>query len=380
MNGSTARTTTRTLAERTWIPLFAILLTACAQDCSADDGSGKLQVTSEVYGTMPDGIQVDRYTLSNADGIEVCVMTLGATLTTVKTPDRDGNLATITLHKNSLDEYVAGHPLFGSVVGRYANRIANARFNIDGSTYSLTRNANPHHIHGGGKEEGFAWQVWQAKPIRQDHSVGVQLSLVSPDGQAGFPGRLDTNVCYRLTDDNRLIMEYRATTDRATHVNLTNHAYWNLAGADTGRDVLAHVLELNADYYLPSDDAKMPTGEIRGVKGTPMDFTTAHAVGTNVARTDFGYYDHCYVLNKTRGTELKECARVVEPTTGRVMVVWTTQPGVQLYTGNSHGLCLETQHFPNSPNEPEFPSTLLRPDRVFHEITIHQFETTEASQ
>jgi aldose 1-epimerase len=362
------------------VSLIMVLLSLGHEVCSADDSLGGLRVERQAYGSMPDGRQVDRYTLTNANGVEVGIMTLGATLTTVKTPDRDGNLAIITLHKNSLDEYVAGHPLFGSVVGRFANRIANARFSIDGATYSLTRNAGPHHIHGGGKGEGFAWQVWQGKPIQQDHSVGVQLTLVSPDGQAGFPGRLDTRVIYRLTDDNRLIMEYRATTDRPTHVNLTNHAYWNLAGADTGNDVLGHELELNADYYLPSDDAKMPTGDILSVKSTPMDFTTARAVGANVDQTDFGYYDHCYVLNKTRGTELKFCARVVEPTTGRVMTVHTTQPGVQLYTGNQHGLCLETQHYPNSPNEPDFPSTLLRPDKVFHEITIHQFGITESRQ
>jgi aldose 1-epimerase len=205
----------------------------------------------------------------------------------------------------------------------------------------------------------------------------VQLELVSPDGQAGFPGRLDVTVTYKLTADSRLIMDYTATTDRPTHVNLTNHAYWNLAGADSGDDVLAHRLTLNADHYLPSDKTKMPTGEIRSVKGTAMDFTRPRTVGSQVTETDFGYYDHCYVLNKPSNERLSFCARVVEPESGRVMTVYTTQPGVQLFTGNRRGLCLETQHYPNAPNEPAFPSTLLRPGERLHETTVHQFGTVQ---
>jgi len=343
----------------------------------AAETASKLEVKKQVYGKTADGKQVDLYTMTNANGIEANVMTLGATLTTVKTPDRDGNLAVITVCKASFDEYAKGHPLLGSIVGRYANRIAGARFAIDGVEYELVRNAGKHHIHGGRRPVGFAWQVWKAQPIRESDAVGVQLTLVSPDGQAGFPGRLEATVTYKLTADNRLIMDYTATTDRPTHVNLTNHAYWNLAGADSGNDVSAHQLTLNADRYLPSDKAKMPTGEIRSVEGTPMDFTDARTIGSRAKETDFGYYDHCYVLKKSSGERMAFCGRVVEPKSGRVMTVHTTQPGVQLYTGNSRGLCLETQHYPNAPNEAKFPSTLLRPGERFHETTIHQFGTVD---
>lgn len=347
--------------------LTKCVLLACMMSLSGTAGRSaaknntQLDVRKEVYGTMPDGRRVDLYTLVNAGGIEVCVMELGATLTTVKTPDRDGNISIITLHKNSFDEYVKGHPLFGSVVGRFANRIANAQFTIDGKSYQLSQNAGKHHIHGGGRKDGFAWQVWQGQPIREQQAVGVQLTLVSPDGQAGFPGQLEVAVTYKLTDDDRLIMDYVATTNAATHVNLTNHAYWNLAGADSGEEASAHQLTLNATHFLPSDKAKMPTGEIRRVKGTPMDFTTPHPIGSRAAKTDFGYYDHCYVLDKTANERLSLCARVMEPRSGRVMTVQSTQPGVQLYTGNARGLCLETQHYPNAPNEPDFPLDVAAP-------------------
>ena len=286
-------------------------------------------------------------------------MTLGATLTTVKAPDRDGNVAVITLHKKSFAEYAKGHPLLGSVVGRFANRIADAKFTIDGVTHQVAKNAGKHHIHGGGRKDGFAWQVWQGQPIRDEQAVGVRLTLVSPDGQAGFPGRLETVVTYKLTVDNRLIMDYVATTDAPTHVNLTNHAYWNLVGADSEDDVSAHQFMLNADHFLPSDKTKMPTGEIRSVAGSAMDFTGS-------PHDRFASQGHRLRLLRSllraeqAGDErLSFCARVVEPKSGRVMTVHTTQPGVQLYTGNARGLCLETQHYPNAPNEPNFPSTLL---------------------
>jgi len=339
----------------------------------AEEPPSRLKIERTSYGKMVDGQQVDLYTMTNSHGMEVSVMTLGATLTTVKTPDRAGRIDTITLHKQSLDEYEKGHPLFGSVVGRYANRIADAKFTIDGVDCSLAKNAGKHHIHGGGRNEGFAWQVWKGQAICETDAVGVRLTLRSPHGQAGFPGTLDVTVTYELTADNRLIMHYIATTDRPTHVNLTNHAYWNLAGADSGKDVAAHRLTINADRYLLADESKMPTGEIGDVQGTAMDFTGFHPIGEHAAETDYGYYDHCYVLKKTPNEKMSLCARVTEPTSGRTMTVYTTQPGVQLYNGNPLGLCLETQHFPNSPNEPSFPSTLLRPDEKFEETTIHHF-------
>lgn len=352
---------------------IGILVGVCGCLNSRAPGSG-CSVTKKVYGHTPDGEQVDLYTVSNGHGLEITVMTLGATLTTVKAHDRDGKIDIITLHKESFAEYVKGHPLFGSVVGRYANRIANASFTIDGTAYKLEANAKQHHIHGGGRENGFAWQVWQAEPIRDKGTAGVRLTLNSPDGQAGFPGNLRVTVDYKVTTNNRLIMDYTATTDKPTHVNLTNHAYWNLCGADSGHTVMEHRLTLNADRFLAADKDKMPTGEITEVEETPMDFRTPRSIGSLVDKTDYGCYDHCYVLNRKTDGVLSLCARVEEPRSGRVMTVWTTQPGVQLYTGNKNGLCLETQHFPNSPNEPAFPSTLLRPGETFRETTMHAFD------
>ena len=329
-------------------------------------------VTKQVYGTMPDGARVDLYTLANAGGLEARVMTLGATLTTVKAPDRDGKVDVVTLHRESLDGYVRGHPLLGSVVGRFANRIAGARFTLDGTEHRVVANAGRHHIHGGGRDHAFHWRVWGARPIIDAESVGVRLNLVSPDGQAGYPGRLEVTVEYRLTAKNELVMDYTARTDKPTHVNLTNHAYWNLGGAGSG-DILGHLLELHADAYLPSDRTAMPTGEIRSVAGTPMSFTEPRTIGSRVEQLDPQRYDHCYVLRKKPGERLSLAARVVDPGSGRVMEVFTTQPGVQLYTGNRQGLCLETQHYPNAPNEPAFPSTVLRPGEQFHEVTVHRF-------
>jgi len=359
------------------IAALAILIGLSTGDhASASRREGKLRVEKQRFGNMPDGTAVDLYTLTNARGLEAKVMTLGATLTTVKTPDRHGRLDVITLHKDSLEGYVRGHPLFGSVVGRFANRIAGARFTLDGVEHQVTPNAGEHHIHGGGRQDAFHWQVWKGRAIEEENAVGVELSLISPDGQAGYPGRLEVTVVYKLTADDRLVIDYTARTDKPTHVNLTNHAYWNLAGSDA-EDMLGHVLLLNADHYLPSDEAKIPTGEVRPVEGTVMDFTTPKPIGSRLEHVERGCYDHCYVLNKKPGERLSLCARAVEPKSGRVMEVRTTQPGVQLYTGNRRGFCLETQHYPNSPNEPKFPTTVLRPGQTYHEVTIHKFSTVD---
>jgi aldose 1-epimerase len=327
-------------------------------------------------------------------------MTYGATLLTLSAPDRRGKIEPVTLHLDTLADYVKGHPLFGSVVGRYANRIANARFAIDDVEYKLTANADPHHIHGGRGPDAFHEAVWSAEPVRGAAAVGVRLTHVSPDGAAGFPGTVRASVTYTLaTGDNRLVMAYEATTDKPTHVNLTNHAYWNLAGAGSG-DVLGHVLRVNAKRYLVADEKKIPTGEVREVRGTPMDFTEPKPVGSRIEQVEGQNYDHCYVLDKDgvgAGKEgldkegpgrLSLAARVSEPTSGRVMEVYTTQPGVQVYTakgltdkfrgggkpyGPYHGLCLETQHYPDAPNQPTFPSTLLRPGQTLREVTEHRF-------
>jgi len=330
-----------------------------------------LEVRKEFYGKMPDDTQVDLYTLTNGAGLEAAVMTLGATLTTVQSPDRNGRRDIITLHKPSFEDYRRGHGLLGSLVGRYANRIAGARVTIDGVQYQLEANAGKHHIHGG-RIGGYQGLVWSAEPMRQDDAVGVKLRLTSPDGQGGYPGTVQVTVVYQVTRENHLVMDYTATTDKPTHVNLTNHAYWNLAGADSG-DVLGHVLMLEAEAYLPTDEALIPTGEIRSVRGTPLDFTSPRTIGARIDEVEHKRYDHCFVLKKRPGERLSLAARVVEPKSGRVMEVLTTQPGVQFYTGNPRGFCLETQHYPDSPNQPAFPSTLLRPGEKYHEVTVHKF-------
>ena len=367
--------------RRDWIKGMIAALGIAAglsQSCGAAEGEPepRLRVEKQVFGKMPDGTVVELYTLTGADGLEAKVMTLGATLTTVKVPDRHGKLDVVTLHKDSFDGYLGGHPLLGSVVGRFANRIAGARFTLDGVEYRVTPNAGKHHIHGGGRKDAFHWLAWKGRALEEEDAVGVELSLVSPDGQAGYPGRLEATVAYKLTAAGELVIDYTARTDKPTHVNLTNHAYWNLAGADSG-DVLGHLLMLRADHFLPSDEAKIPTGEIRSVAGTAMDFTEPKTIGSRIDQVERGYYDHCYVLNKTADKRFSLCARVVEPNSGRVMEVYTTQPGVQLYTGNRHGFCLETQHYPNSPNEPKFPSTVLRPGQSYNQVTIHKFSTLD---
>lgn len=353
-----------------------------AAEASADG----LGVRREPFGKLPDGTEVDRYTLDNGKGLQAQVMTYGATLTTLSAPDREGRPAIITLYLDRLEDYVAGHPLFGSVVGRYANRIAGAKFTIDGKEYKLTANAGPHHIHGG-NQEAFHRALWKAEPLREADGVGVKLAHTSRDGEAGYPGTVQAEVIYKLTADNRLIMQYVARTDQPTHVNLTNHAYWNLAGAGAG-DVLGHVLQIRADRYLVPDAAKIPTGEIRPVRGTPMDFTEPKTIGSRIRQVEDENYDHCYVLNKGAGDALSLAAKVAEPGSGRTMEVWTTQPGMQVYTakglsnrmkaggksyGPYHGVCFETQHYPDAPHQPSFPSTLLRPGETYRQVTEHRF-------
>ena len=297
----------------------------------ADDGASPpgLRVTASRMGETAEGEPVERYTMTNAAGMEVRVMTYGATLIGVDVPDRNGEIRNVTLYLESLDDYLAGHPLFGSVVGRYANRIAGARFAIDGVEYPITPNAGQHHIHGG--HQGFQKLVWRAEPVQGDSFVGVRLTHTSPDGTEGYPGTACVQVTYKLTANNELHLDYEATTDKPTHVNLTNHAYWNLAGAGSG-DVLQHELTLYADRYLPTDGQKIPTGELRPVEGTPLDFRQPTKIGARIQQVEGENYDHCYVVNGKNGERLVPVARVVEPRSGRTMEVFSTKPGVQLYT------------------------------------------------
>ena len=348
----------------------------------------KMSVLKQPYGKLPDGTEIFQYTLSNPNGLKVKVITYGAIMTAVEVPDRNGKIENITLYRDSLADYMEVKdgkpttPFFGATVGRYGNRIAKGRFTLDGKEYKLATNNGPNALHGGLK--GFDKVVWQAEPVESAGVVGVAFSYTSPDGEEGYPGTLKVKVTYSLTDKDELKMDYEATTDKATVVNLTNHNYWNLAGAGSG-DVLNHELLINADRYLPVDDTLIPLGDPKSVQG-PMDFTTAKKIGRDMANVEGGY-DHCYVLNK-KADELSLVARATEPTSGRVMEIFTTQPAVQFYGGNflngtvsaggkvykkHFGFCLETQHYPDSPNQPAYPTTVLKPGETFKHATVHKF-------
>jgi aldose 1-epimerase len=356
---------------------------------SAQQGEETMKIRKEHFGRLADGATVDIFTLTNAHGLQARVMTYGAILVSLKVPDRDGVLADVILGFDGLRGYLGTHPYFGAVIGRYGNRIAKARFTLNGVEYRLAANNNGNTLHGGRK--GFDKAVWAAEPVKTEHGTGVKLSYVSKDMEEGFPGDLAVTVVYTLTDADELEIRYEATTDKTTVLNLTNHAYWNLKGQGRG-DVLGHKLQLEADAVTAVDSPEnlIPTGEIVPVAGTPFDFTAPHAIGERIARVEGGGYDHNFVLRGGGGT-LALAARVEEPETGRVMEIWTDQPGIQFYTGNfldgtvvgkggaayrKHAaFCLETQHFPDSPNQPNFPSTVLEPGQTFRSVTIHRFST-----
>jgi aldose 1-epimerase len=311
-------------------------------------------------------------------------MTYGAIVVELQTPDRDGNLENVTLGFDQLDGYLGAHPYFGATVGRYANRIAKGKFVLDGKTYSLATNNGPNHLHGG--ELGLSRVVWAAEPVESDTAVGVKFRYTSPDGQDGYPGTLSATVVYTLTNQDELRIDYTATTTKATVINLTNHCYWNLGGAGSGT-ILDHQLMLAADEYLPVDDTLIPTGQLAKVADTPFDFTTPHVIGSRIDQVtgDPPRYDHCFAL-RSRDGSLASAARVVHPASGRTMEIYTTQPGIQFYTGNfldggpangnyprNAGFCLETQHFPDSPNRQTFPSVVLRPGETYRQTTVHKF-------
>lgn len=335
-----------------------------------------------------DGKDVMLYILNNKHGAELAITNYGAKIVSLMVPDRDGKLTDVVTGHNSIDEYLASEePYFGAICGRYGNRIAKGEFTLDGVMYHLAVNNGPNSLHGGIK--GFNAVVWD---VDAKDSQTLELKYVSADGEEGFPGKLTTTVTYHLTDENEVVISYRAATDRPTVLNLTNHSYFNLSGA--GDPYIGdHMLTINADYYLPTDHTAIPYGPAEKVEGTPMDFTTPHEVGERInddfEQLIFGKgYDHTYILNK-EGNELSFCARCSSPQTGIVMEVFTTEPGVQLYTGNwmtgdfigkngqrypeRAALCLETQHFPDSPNQPAYPSTQLRPEEAFLSTTIYKF-------
>lgn len=352
-----------------------------------------MPVTKAPYGTTAAGQSVDQYTLTNANGVEIKVITYGGIITSLRVPDRAGKFDNITLGLNSLHDYETRSPYLGAIIGRYGNRIGGAKFTLEGKDYPLAKNDGPNTLHGGVK--GFDKVVWTASPIPGATEVGLELTYLSPDGEEGYPGNLAVKVVYTLTADNALRVDYSATTDKTTVVNLTQHAYFNLRGNGSG-DIYDHVLQINADKYTPVDATLIPTGELADVSGTPFDFRTPQRIGARLRSSHEQMvrgrgYDHDFVLNRTDATSLVKAAHLHEPTTGRALEVWTTEPGIQFYSGNfldgtivgsgggtirqGDGLCLETQHYPNSPNQPSFPSTVLKPGDAYRTTTVFKFGT-----
>ncbi|HEY3934117.1 MAG TPA: aldose epimerase family protein [Gemmatimonadales bacterium] len=345
-------------------------------------------ITSSPFGVTPEGDSVVLFTLTNAHGMTVRVMTYGGIIQSIDVPDRSGTIGDVVLGYDSLAGYLRSSPYFGAIVGRYGNRIAHGRFTLDGETYHLDTNNGPNALHGGLR--GFDKAVWKAEPFNHDSVVGVVLTHTSPDGDQGYPGTLSAQVTYTLRPSNELVIDYQAITDKATPVNLTNHSYFNLAGHG---DILGEILTINADHFKPVDSTLIPTGELAPVTGTPFDFRTPTAIGARIDNADpqlkNGHgYDHNFVITRT-GDSMALVARAVDPGSGRVLTVSSTQPGVQFYTGNfldgtitgsgrviygrRSGFALETQHFPDSPNHANFPSTILRPGEELNSRTIFAF-------
>ena len=378
----------------------AIKLICLTVACSAvvlilsSTANAQAKISKASFGRTPDGQNVDIYTLTNKRGIEVKITNFGGIITSLKVPDRTGKLDDIVLGFDNLDAYVKGSPYFGALIGRYGNRIAKGRFTLNGHEYKLAVNNGENHLHGGVK--GFDKVVWTALPARVRDGVALKLTYLSKDGEEGYPGNLKVIVVYRLMNTNELKISYSATTDKDTVVNLTSHSYFNLAGQGNG-DILNHELLINATRFTPTDAGSIPTGELKSVTGTPFDFQNSamQKIGARINNDDeqlkFGNgYDHNFVLNGPIG-KLQKAAVAYEPTSGRLMEVWTTEPGVQFYTGNfldgsltgkdgkvyqrRYGFCLETQHFPDSPNKPSFPTTVLRKGELYHSLTIHKFKT-----
>ena len=370
------------------------LLLACGtsstnnqEETTMEKGSS---ITTENFGSLQDGTAVKLFTLTNNNGVVMKVTDLGGIITSLSVPDREGRMENVVLGHGNLKQYEDGHPFFGALVGRYGNRIAKARFTLDGTEYTLAQNNGENHLHGGLK--GFDKKVWATEPFESDAGVGLVLNYTSPDMEEGYPGTLSVTVTYTLTDDNLVKIDYKAITDKKTVVNLTNHSYFNLSGKP-GTPVLNHEMQLLADRFLPVDSTLIPVGELRPVSGTPFDFRSPKAIGLEIDKVEDqqiaygGGYDHCWVFNNPGATT--KVAEVYEPTTGRVMEMFTTEPGVQFYTGNflngnniadngtpygkRSGFCLETQHYPDSPNQADFPTVVLEPGNTYETSTAYRF-------
>ena len=377
---------------KTWTALSCVALSFCSAACTPPSKApSEARVEKQSFGVTADHAPVDVYTLTTAGGMEVRAITYGGIIVSLRVPDRDGKLGDVVLGHDALDGYLKASPYFGAIIGRYGNRIARGQFTLDGQAYKLATNNGPNALHGGLK--GFDKVVWKAESFKNDKGVGVVFSYTSPDGEEGYPGTLHATVTYTLSNDNSLAFDYHAVTDKATPVNLTQHTYFNLAGGGVG-DILAHDLTLNASHFTPVDSTLIPTGEIWKVEGTPFDFRTPTAIGARIGADDEqirfgGGYDHNFVLDRKEGDSLILAARVHEPKSGRVMEVSTTELGLQFYSGNfldgsitgkgghvyKHrtGFCMETQHYPDSPNHPDFPSTILRPGQEYRSRTVYAF-------
>ena len=385
-----SRSTLFAMIPRRLILAFALVfITAIGGLLFAQTSSKqKSGVQQQDFGTR-DGRPIILYTLTNSHGVEVRAMNYGGIILSLRVPDRKGQLADIVLGHDKAEGYMPNPPYLGAIVGRYANRIANGTFTLDGKTYTLPKNDGPNTLHGG-ITRTFDKVLWDGEPLKGKN--GVAFTYLSKDGEEGFPGNLKVTVTYTLTDSNELVIDYQATTDKATPINVSQHSYFNLKGEGNG-DILDHEIMINADKFTPVDKNLIPTGELRAVKGTPFDFTTSTKIGTRIEdsyeQMVLGHgYDHNFVLNR-KGAGISLAARVYEPTTGRVLEVSTTQPAVQFYTGNfldgsvtgkeghvykrRYGLCLETQHYPDSPNHPDFPSAILKPGEKFHQTTVFKF-------
>ena len=391
-----AQRTTRRALVMGVVVLLTLSTMALFATASASSAGHRPTITKASFGSLADGTPVDIYTLTNSRGMEVKILTYGGILQSIKVPDRHGRFTNVTLGFDNLADYVAKSPYFGCITGRYANRIAKGQFQLNGQTYQLPINNPPNSLHGG--DVGFDKHVWAATPVKDRHSVGLVLRFTSPNGDQGYPGRLANRVTYTLTNRNEIRMDYRArlvgNSNLKTIINLTNHAYWNLAGEGSG-DINDHELLLKASHYTPVDSTLIPTGAIDPVAGTPMDFTRSTRIGKRI-RDNFPQlvigrgYDHNWVLDR-HGSGLELAARLKDPRSGRVLEVLTDQPGIQFYSGNfldgtlvgtsgrmyrqGDGFALETQHYPDSPNHPNFPSTVLAPGQRYATTTIYKFST-----